>query len=654
MRKFPVSIFFKNDRENWPCEDFEKFICIFDDVELVVTTPRLELSSMLWDVHKAYPKLPILSNHYIGAGPLPWSKIAGVLSNIYESVYRIYGDGKFDREAVWELLYRNVNEFYNDSVVRYKRYVRSANSFDYDELYNHPRMIEIRKALRPNPSSIQKAYDDATKFLMSDDTLKTNPVISDAKNGIAKMEQLLQVLICRGFNTDIDDHIFDQPIMGNYYEGIHDPAEALMDSTLASKALIFTGAPLEQTQYGNRKLQFSSMRVDLLVQGDCGTQRYAKIALDKVRAKGLLGMYFKDLKTSKLTELTKDLSEELLGATLEFRVPIYCAHRDKRAVCATCYGTLSRNMPYGVNLGFIASVNTQSEVSQKVLKVKHVESLTFNEPMILSPGEREFILNDKDPTKLKLNPRLAKEGILLQVRGDVKDKVINASRLPVLTKADINPQRSVAHHSQFKEVTFEIPMENDKVDRRRLTVAKGSMSAFFTAEFLRWFVDRDFRIDGDGFYRFDLSDWDFSKPFLELPKKHLSMKDFATEVEVFIRSTRDQSAKHLGKLKQLSQYHDPTEAMLDLFDLISTRVSVHMTHVSVVCLSMMYDPSDKDNLRIPPINKPGMFAKYSKILGEGSFACMSAYERGGGELRKFSQYSNQDREQHLMDPLFYN
>lgn len=653
MRTFEARVFLERSEEHWPCGPLERFNCSFEDgVVLEVTTPRMEFTARWWAIHRLYDKLPIKHTHYIGNDAVPWNTLANLMSDIYKTMYEVYPHDSFCRESLWKLMYRNVNDIYNDSIVRYKKYTRSVNSFDFNQLYHHPRMVEIRNNLRPNALSIEKAYKEAKEFLLTDKSLRLNPVISDAKCGIAVMEQLSQMLVCRGYNTDIDDFIYNTPIMGNYYEGIHDPAEAVMDSTLASKAYIYQGAPLERTEYGNRKLQFSAGRVDLLIMGDCKTPLYAEIEIVTSRVSALDGMYFKHPKTGKLTAFETAEAPNYLGQVLEFRTAIYCGWRDQTCVCSTCYGTLSRNIPYGTNIGIVASVNTQSEVSQRVLKVKHVESLTTHEPMVLSDGEKQFILNDTDSAKIRFNPRIAKDGVKLLIRSEAKDKIINGSRLPVLTKRDLDPQQSMARHSQFRDMLFEFTLPSGRMDRRRVTVSKGSMSSYLTVEFLRWFVDQDFRIDSDGFYRIDLSTWDFNLPALELPKKHMSMKDFSTEVEVFIRSSSDSSSKHLGKLKQLSQYTDLTAAMLDMYDLISSRVGVHMTHVSVMCLSMLVDAESKNDSRIPPIDRPAAFAKYSRIISEGSFSVIAAYQGGNAELMKLEQFLNTDRKAHLLDPLF--
>lgn len=653
MRTFAAKPLIHLDQDHWPCEPLERWLCEFEDgVTLEVTTPRIGLTSLLWGIYHDYPKLPIRSTHYLGNGPVPSKLIEKTMSVMYEDIVTIYRGKGFNKERVWRTLQYAANNVFNQSVKRYKPYMRSVNSFDYHDLFNHPRMVEIRAKMQPNALSIEKAHKEASDFLLSDESLKNHPVISDAKTDIAKMESLLQILVCRGFNTDIDDYIWQKPIMGNYYEGINDPAEAVMDSTLASKAYIYQGAPLEKVEYGNRKLQFSGARVDLLIENDCGSQTYADIQVTPNRSKGLVGMHYLDVKTDKLMVFTKETGKALDGVMLKFRVPLYCGYRDKQCVCTTCYGTLSDNIPYGFNIGIIATVNTQSEVSQRVLKVKHVESLTNHEPLIISVAEKKFIMNDKLSTRLRLNPWVAQNKVKLLIRSEAKDKIINGSRLPVIRKGDLDPGISMARHTQFREIMFEVPLESGKTDRLRVNVSKGSMSSYLTSDFLRWFIDQDIQIDSDGFYRIDVSTWDFEKPFLELPAKHLSMKDFSAETEVFIRSSSDSSAKHLGKLRQLAHYKNLTEGMVDLYDLITTRVDVHMTHVSVVCLSMLVEVGVKNNVNTPALDRPAMYAKYSRILSEGSFTPLAAYQGAQHELSKMEQYLNTNRNPHLMDPLW--
>lgn len=651
MREFHVRHFFETPREHWACAYNERFRIKFDDGETeVVTTARAEVSKMLWLPHEQYDRLPLLARHFIPAPPLPNKKIQDLLSATARDVQRIYKTGGYNREELWYFLYKAEERLFNTSIVDYSEYVRSVNSFHYRQIHDYPPIKAAREAIRPNDLSIAKGGKAIEEVLWKDPALSRNPVVSDLRCGLVKMEQLLQIIGVRGANTDIDDYIYRTPIMGNYYSGIHDPAEAMMESTLAAKSIIFQGQPLEQTEYANRKLQFTSQRVDLLVTGDCGQKHRSMIEVTPERFKSLLGLYYEHPNTRELLPV-EQTDKHLIGQTLGFRLPFDCHYRSKACVCSTCYGDLAFNIPYGANIGHIASTKTQSEVSQRVLKVKHSEASTVSEPIKISANEQPYILSGSEPNQILLNPRLQKLGIKLLLRSTPKARAANASKLPILKKSDVQEGMSAAKHSQFRDVTFEVPSTTKRPIRYHVTVSRGARMSYLTNQFLRWFLKKGFSIQDDAMYHIDLSDWDFSKPVFELPNKHVSMKDFAAEVEVFIRSTHDDSSRHLGQLRQLRQYTDPVEAILDLHDLINPKVPVHFTHLAVVMLALMVPMESTGSYHIPETGQPIRFAKYDEVINGGSLGALFAYQGGSEELTKVSQYMNTDRPPHLLDPL---
>lgn len=651
MRKFHVRDFFDTHRRTWRAKENERFELEFDDGEtLITTTVRTEISSWCWMIHEEYSRIPLLKSHHIGNGPLPYSKIQDVLSNAVRDVQIEYGDGGYDREHVHFLVYKINEKLYNNAIIEFSEYVRGVNSFDISRLYHYGPIKEIRDKLRPNQLSIDKANLAVTEIVMNDPTIALNPLVSDMRAGLLKMEQLLQIILVRGYNGDIDERIFNKPIMSNYFAGIMDPAETMMESTLASKSIIFTGAPLEQTEYANRKMQFTSQKVDLLIMNDCGTTYLSDIPLNKQRFKDMEGLYFMDPKRGKLRPLTS-ADSDLIGQKLGFRLPFNCGYRHYGCICAKCYGDLAYNVPYGSNIGHIASTMTQSEVSQRVLKVKHSESLSSVEPIRISERERAYILPAEAPNQILLNPEILKRNVKLMLRGTQRERVINASRLPILKRSDVQEGMSAAKHSQFKEVTFEIPTTTKTPMRYHVAVSRGARLSYLTNEFLRFFLDGGFYIQDDGYYHIDLKDWDFDKPVFELPNKHMNMKDFAAEVEVFIRSTKDASSRHLGQLRQLRQYDDPVTALIDLHELISDKVPVHITHLSIVMLSMMVSRNRPNDYHIPRAGEPVRFAKYDEVVAGSSLSVLFAYQGGRKALETIEQYENTDRPQHLLDPL---
>lgn len=650
-RRFRARDLFDTMVHLWPCAEYEEFILEFDDGDTMTTTTiNTQISRKLWLPHEVYDKLGIFKRHHIGNGSLSNERIHEVQGAITEDMYNTYGELGFNREELWRHNYYGTNRLYNESIVEYAAYVRGSNSFDFSHLYEYPPIAKIRTECQPNKLSIEKAYDAAKLVLERDPAIARNVIISDLRAGLLKMEQLLQILIVRGYNTDIDGHVYSKPIMGNYFAGIHDPAEAMMESTLAAKAIIFTGAPLEQTEYANRKMQFTTQQVDLLVMADCGSTEYGEIEITKFRFKAMDGLNYLDPDTNRLKPL-RMTDTHLIGETRKFRLAFNCKYRHHNNVCKMCYGLLAYNVPFGANIGHIASTMTQSEVSQAVLKVKHSEASASSDPIIIQDEERPYILPASEGHQIRLNPRLGVKGIPLMLRGGYSQGVHNASKLPVLKRTDLRAGVNIAKFSQFREVSFELPSENKQSNRVHVTVSRGARMSNLTREFLDYFLKKGFRIDDDGYYRIDLKDWNFDLPAFEMPNRHGSMKDHAAVVEVMIRSTRDSNQRHLGRLKQLKDYANPTEAMLDTHELIALKVPVHFTHVAIVLLSMMVSSTKSGDYRIPPLGEPTRFAKYDHVISGRSMGAFFAYQGGRNLLDTLEQYMITEREQHLLDPL---
>lgn len=658
MRSFNVRQFFGVARDKWPCGELELFDLTFDDgVTIQATTPRLELSVKLWGPLLDFPKSPVNHDHYIKAGPVPWRKIEDVSSAINKSILDAYGAWDVDREKVWESIQISIADtFYNECIVEHGKYARGLDAFDLRKVYDYPAIAAERAKVTPtesrpyaSPIAIEKATKAIAKILRDDNGLILSPVASGIKSGLVKGENLNQIINIRGFNTEINSTIQKTPIMGDYYAGINDPAEMLMDSSLASKAILFQGDPLKQTEFANRKLQFSTAQVDLLITGDCKSNEYLRIIVTRERAEGLLGMFYVDPNTEALVEFTPVSANTYKDQELMFRTAIMCDYRHKGCVCSTCYGTLATNLPYGTNVGTIASMRTMSAISQLVLKVKHVEGSVVSDPLVISAAEADFITPSSDGASIYLTPYTGSEECYLVIKTAQDQKIINGRRLPVLKESDMGPNVDPSKFTQFREMLFMVKRDDDKVDKFKVTVAHGTRLSFLSETFLRWFVKQNLPLAQDGNYHVNLSTWDFEQPFLKMPNKHTSMKDFAAVYEAFVRSTKEEGSGKLGKIKQLNHYSDMSDALCDLYDLILEKLDVHFTHVSIVATSMLVHANEGGRWT-PKLGEPVRFAKHSRIMNEGSLGALFAYHGGALEINeKMAQYLNRDRPQHLLD-----
>ncbi len=651
MQTYNVGQFMFKPWSQWPCGENEKFkVELVDGTTFETNTAKMEVSSMFWGFFEKYKLLKARPEHFIQDVPISNKDIQNLQSTFIRDIHETYKSRGYCKEEAWKVLEETSESVYNTTILEYGEYLVSAGSIELSEIYNHPEITKIRNGIKKNSKSITKAQKDTMKIMRTCPTLSRNPFIIDLRTGNVKAEQFLQVILIRGFNTDLDDYIYKVPIMGNYFAGITDPAEVLMESTLAGKALLHQGAPLEQTEYANRMIQQTSAHVDLLIKGDCGSKSYAEMKVTSDLFSVMDGLYYLD-SNDRLKPLTQE-DDHLIGETVKFRVPFYCGYRHMQCICETCYGDLAHSIPYGSNIGTIAATNSNSEVSQLVLKVKHSEDSADIEPIHISSRAKEYIFSSEDGEDIHLNQRLGLEGIKLLISTSPKDKILYGSRLPVLKPEDMTDD-NIHNITEFDSVTFEHPAEDGKRPMRyHVDVSRGNRRSALTIEFIQYMASQECKINDNGVYEVSLTDWNYNNPVFRLPRLHLSMRDFSNEVLTFIRSSSDSTSTNLSQSKQLRHYDDPTRALIDLATVFNSKVPVHMTHISIVMLAMMVSRDGSYGYLTPPLGVPTRFATYNEIQTNRSLGSLFAYQGGYSQINTtITQPLNTVRPPHLYDPM---
>lgn len=651
MALYKIEQFIGKDWNEWPVEENERFDVILRTGERFVTdTAKMEVSSTLWKLYSNFKRLKAKPEHFFHTIPISNKNIDDILSTIITDIYDEYKVDEFCKEELWKILDEISTDIYAVAVVDYSAYVRGYGTIEFNELYQHPKFKEIRESIKPTPSGIMAAQKALIKVIRTEASIRYHPIIMDLNSGCIKMEQFLQIILVRGFNTDVDSHIYKYPILGNYFKGITDPAEVMMESTLAAKALIFQDAPLKQTEYANRRIQLSAGHVDLLIAGDCGAKPSNEVLVTRERFDGLLGFYYQD---GNQERPLRQRHVDKIGQTLTFRMPHSCRFRDKQSICEACYGELSHSIPYGSNLGVIGSANTISTVSQSVLKVKHSEDSTDIEDIVLTEAEKDFIRLGEEGEGIYVTEDVIRKKVRLVLNARARNKEINASMIPIITLESIKGEGNVSKLTQFDTVTFAVDNEDPtkKPMQYHVTVSRGVRKSFLTAKFLRYILMGGFRVEDDGKYYIELDKWNPNDPVFELPRQHLNMRDFASEVVTFVQSSKSNvSSRHLGTLPQLNQYNDPTEGLMDLYDLVKTKVDTHTAHLSVVMLSMMINRDDTLDYHTPPVGVPVTFAKYEELMNRRSIGGLFAFKGGARQMNSnIEQYLSTDRPPHFLD-----
>lgn len=637
--------------EIWRMPD-EAFILAFDDGEIVTNTRRTIYSWYHWDIIREL-NVPLKKWHHMGKGYLTVNTTLDILSRVAEDVHFTFGEENYDREGLWKRIYETVNNIYNVFIVKVAAYQTSSNILDYIQIYRHPIVAEANDTLRPSQAGLDAAYAKITHATMKSPELDRNPVARAARAGLVKQDQVNQIVGPRGYMTDADSNVFsDEPLMTGYLEGVTSMYGTLIESRSAVKALIFTKNPLQVVEYFNRKMQLATSYVKRLIRGDCGTNEYVEVFMDVGMLKGFEGKYFLNELSGKLEPITMN-RRDLHHKVIKIRSATKCRHRKDGNVCFTCFGQLSYQVPYDTNLGHVSSSEMCQEGSQLVLSVKHYDGSSVVMAIELSDHDKQFIYEGTDPGTLFFQHALSSHEPYMVLETVERPPVIGAAGLSSLKPTTNVYDLSIHSITKFRDV--QIGYTNNKGERLEsyVSVSQGSRLGSLTHEFLAYVQAVGFTIQDDGSYKIDLKGWDFDKPVLALPMKHRNMLDYMSDIEDFLRSPQDtgRDSRTAATSPKLIDYDNIDKALIDLYDLVSSKLSVNVAHLEILILAMMRSGEDPDNYNFPEEGESFMFERHRRLIERRSLGCAMAYERQPAVLEDVDSFLIKDRMSHILDPM---
>lgn len=670
MRRITARDFMNMDvLGNWPLPD-EKLEIEFDDGVLVTNTRRTIVSWFCWELHRQFPLTPIYMRHHIGNAFFTAQATLVAMSNIIRDLHYAYFDPtmsdhqetSYDREFAWKTIARVENEIYNHLSINLEEWHTSTNAFHLLELFNYGPMKEAREAIRPNQLSITRAYERSSEILMKDPTLLHNPIVRGLRSKQIKLTQMLQILVCRGYLTDIDQIIFRKPITVGFFEGLTTMHDIMIESCSAKKALISTKKPLRIVEYFNRKMQLSTVVVHTLLWKDCKSERYAEIHVDPGMFRSLEGKFYLTNK-GQLSPIT-EYDRHLIGQTIHIRSAMFCNHRGEGAVCRVCFGENAWSVPNKTNIGHVCSTEMCHEGSQLVLSTKHYDGSSVVDEILITDHDADYIcvampdLNNQesdntDSSAIKFNPRLSKMEPLLILESRARAPVDNASGLPSITQHTAIEHLSIHRVTSFREVQIRVRNLRNEEYTAHVSVSQGARLGALSKPMLRYIQENGYTVMEDGKFMVDLKDWNFDEVVFALPMRHSNMLDYMSEIEHFIRSPSKKDDQRVSTVRKLKSYTDPVEALIDFHDLVSSKLSVNICHLEVILLSLMRPADDPDDYCLPDIDRESMFEEHGTLMAMRSAGGLLAYERQPDTIDNVDSYLIKRRPPHVLDPFVH-
>lgn len=647
--------------EIWAMNQDGRIIVVFDDGEIETNWRETIYSSYAWEFHRRYPNTPMLKKHHI-------KEILGDKRLNARTHLDLFGNAMFsafDANAgtaaeptpgmteflsdLRKLTYELTNLLYNELSYKLGEYVVSIDITDFIEILHHPEVAEANANVQPNQDSIDATYKTIQKALLESPALAENPIALAVRSKLVDMNQVNQCVGPRGFLTDIDSNIFEEPVLASYASGIRKFHDSLIESRSAAKSLIFSKAPLQDAEYFSRRLQLMCQTVRNLHWGDCRTTHHLhwKVRGNQYDENGALlkgsdlpllaGKYYKDDETGVLKLIHAD-DRNLIGKTLKIRSVAKCMHPDPYGVCSTCFGDLSLSVPAKTNLGHMCGTSMTQQTTQSVLSVKHIDGSSVVDAIVLGPSDKKYLRVADDGSSYHLATTMQGKKLKLVILAN------EATNLTDINNVNDVSELNITRVSELTELGIIVEHPNGLSEQVAVPVNLGRRLASMTYPMLRHIRNKGWMIDERGNYVVDMDGWNFSETFLTLPLKHINMSDHSKDIAKMLEAS-------VASMQERDKITSPDAVLAELFDLVNDKLSVNLAVLDVVLYGAMIKSAEEGDYGLPkPWTKSGLGVMKMAMVNRSLSAAMAFQEHRDVLINPLS-FTLTNRPDHLMDGI---
>lgn len=614
------------------------FILEFVDHSFATTKQRTIWSWILWEIHREYEDTPLLARHHIQNQVLTPKTHIDILSTIKNDCIETY-----DPEATGtmvglnELVHKTFNNMYNILTVKLEAYVTGANAVDVLEVLKHPEIAKANETIFTTNNitahDIAEQHDRIAKVLSEDKSLTRNSVAIAYRNSLVKGAQLLQCISSRGFMSEINNQNFKVPMLHSYSTGMRTLANYACDSRMATISALTQDTTMRDLQYTNRSFQILNSDTRNIYYKDCGTIEGSTIIIDsKKKLKQYLGMYHMVDNKWILIDTNND---KLLNTPLYVRTMVSCKNHDRHGVCIKCLGELGTSIISSDNLGQFVAARVQEKQSQGGLSVKHFSANAFDSVHNLDDnGARHFFIDDNTGTDIYVKPSVVSGRAKIVFKAEEVEEVLNAG--PLIEK---NIQFPTSRYSKISVVTV-CKDDGGVIEKDRVDIG-GLNTAYFSTEaiYYLYLSTQVVEIDDNGDWVLDMSSWDYTKPFLKLPRKKIDLVQAAKRFDNFLKGNK--KTRSANRDLCATDYEDFGEAIMGIQDLTIEHSPTPVTHLQVMLYGLLAANPAQGDYRLPdPTNRSNSkFVTFVDKVTYGNIAVAMAYERQGGILTQPTSYN---------------
>lgn len=610
-------------QEVWALPDGGLYVTYDDGVCRKVKTRATIYSWYYWKMFNEYGG-QILPQHHVDPDPMtidtPYtdSSHMDLASMVFWDCFFSNPDNKMSyngQEQLWHMsrrIYQITNELYNDNILKLSSHVDTISLDSVMEILSLPAVMEAKRRHADREITVQEAHD-IVYGTMTDSAGKLE--YNDLPNGCRAKQmdrrQITQLIGPRGNIPDINGVAFNTPIDTGYVDGFDNTYDRYIEGRTASIALYMASGPLEASEYFSRQNQLACGVLSGVSYNDCGGKHTVPWKVRKNDLKYIEGKYHM---VDGKPVLLKGDEKHLIGTTIQIRSICTCSSNDPSKPCAICLGFNAYVIPPGANLGHHLSIEPLSRISQTILSTKHVLSSTKSTYIEINGDDCAFIqYGEESNHHLRFTDEVGNGQWLLRIAiGDAMflNDVHAVEDIDTLTPGRL---------SSCTEVELVKLDKNGNVSVvHTITTSVGGKGSPLSKEMLVFLKDNPWTIEADQI-EIDLTEWDVTKPFIVSPRRGDDMMSILNITMRFLHCPVKE------RKSRIIDYATPGAAMMELLDLLSSKIHVNLSHVEVFIRSLMVREGDA-GYGLPIAGEPFYFCPLKEVISRRSIGASFAFE----------------------------
>lgn len=635
-----------NDIWEWP----EKtYAVMFDNGPLQLTKIQLVISWYYWRMYKVFPAAPRLlevvvpkdftsETHRIIGGFLVWT-----IKNNSPVDYNVW--------VISKVFYEVTNDLHNMCCLRLPEYVTSGSIHDLIEIIEEEEIAAAKAKYREivetcnynnfiTPKEIAKVHKTVWSVLSNPVKLQGNDVKKLIMAGLVNKGQMLQLIGPRGYVTDVDGTPFPYPIDNGYFEGLTTLYDASIESRSASRAMMMTTAPLEDSEYLNRSIQLAATTIlDYEHLGSCGCSGYVTVPY-LVQAGDDLILRGKYYMKEGIPKLIWNNTSELEGTIIDIRTITGCGMENTQKVCNICLGWYTNIIPPETNLGYALATPINAKISQFMLSTKHYEGSSQTKTIELnSCSSKWFTVDNKNKDTLLFTDFAGKNTVIMRI--DIR-YVASLSQILHIDIDELPLSRITS--MPVIGVTLADKEGNQIGPFDQLGLDVSGTGVYLTADVLSHLKLNGWD-SGKGYVEFKLEKWGTTLPVFHIPKKSDSIMVFFKDVSGFLKAQTTSRSK-------ITDYKTRAGALVELIAILRTRINdFNIVQAEILIRTLMVTSYPNASYRLPHPSQDFHFMDLDNVITNRSLTSLFAFENQHRNFLNISWHNSENLTEHMLDGI---